>query len=52
MSLVLSVGGSIDVGLLGGNCHKMSRIVGENLLLNGGVVPGLWNTSYTVLLSK
>jgi hypothetical protein len=43
--------GSIDVGLPSENHHKISLIAGEDLLLNKGVVPLLWTTSYTISLS-
>ena len=45
------LGWSIDVGLLGENHHKISLIACEDLLLNEGVVPLLWITSYTASLS-
>jgi hypothetical protein len=52
MSLLLSIGGSIKVGpSLGENYHKSSLIAGESSLLNEGVVPLLWITSYTTLLN-
>ena len=31
--------GAINVGLLGENCHKITSIVSESLLLNEDVVP-------------
>lgn len=43
--------GAINVGLLGENCHKITSIVSESLLLNEDVVPLLWNTSYNASLS-
>ena len=43
-------GGSIDIGLLGENHHKINLIASECLLLNEGVAP-LWYTSYTTLLN-
>ena len=36
------LGGSINVGLLGENCHKISLIAGENPLLNECVSSLLW----------
>ena len=39
--------GSIDVGLLHENHHKINLIAGEDLLLNEGIVPILWIASYT-----
>lgn len=35
---ILKGGGSIDIGLLGENDHKINLIVGESLLLNEDVV--------------
>jgi hypothetical protein len=46
------LGGFINVGLLGENHHKINLIAGENPLLDEGVVPLLWITSYTASLSK
>jgi hypothetical protein len=46
------LGGSIDVELLSENHHKRSLTVGEDLLLNEGVVPLLWITSYIASLSE
>lgn len=40
-------GGSIDVGLVGDNHHKLNLVMS-----NEGIVPLLWSTSYTPLLSK
>ena len=51
-TLLYSTRGSIDVGLLGENYHKISLIVGEDLHLNEGVVPLSWGPSYIALLSK
>ena len=45
------VGGFIDVGLLSEDHHKNSLIAGEGLLLNEGVVPIFWITSYIASLS-
>jgi len=45
------VGGFTVVGLLREDHHKSSFIVGEGLLLNEGVVPFLWITSYIASLS-
>ena len=42
----------MDVGLVSMNHHKISLIVGEDFLLNEGVVPLLWTASYTTLFSK
>lgn len=39
--------GSIDVGLVGDNHHKLNLVMS-----NEGIVPLLWSTSYTPLLSK
>ena len=39
------LGGSLDAGLLSENHHKTNLIVGEDLLLNEGVVPLLWIAS-------
>jgi hypothetical protein len=47
--LTLEKGRFIDVGLVGENHHKISLIVGEDPLLNEGVVPFLCITSYTSL---
>ena len=41
--------GIIDVGLHSENHHKISLIIGEDILLNEGVVPLLRITSYTAL---
>jgi hypothetical protein len=43
------LGGSIDVGLLGENHHKIDFIAGEGLLLFEYVVHLLWITSYTTV---
>ena len=45
-------GGSIDVGLLSENHHKTSYIASEDRLLNEGVIPLLWITSYTASLGR
>ena len=39
MTLLLSTGGGIDLGLLGESRHKFILIAGESLLSNEGVVP-------------
>jgi hypothetical protein len=49
-SLLLTKVGSTDVGLLSVNHNKINLIIGEDLLLNEGVAPLLWITSYTVSL--
>ena len=46
------LGGSIDFGLLSENHHKVSFIIGNDLLLNEDVVPLLWNFFYTASLSR
>ena len=46
------LGGSTDVEVLGENHHKINLIVGEDPLLYEDVVPLLWITSYTALLSR
>ena len=54
-SILLSTrggGGFIDVGLLGGNHHKINLVAGKDLQLNEGVVFLLWITSYTASLSR
>jgi hypothetical protein len=45
-------GGSIDVGLLGENHHKINFIAGEDLLLFEYVVHLLWITSYTTVFNN
>ena len=47
-----SLGESIDVGLLSENHHILIFIASEDLLLNEGVVPLSWITSYTASLSQ
>ena len=44
------LGGLIDIGLLSENHHKSNLVVSEDLLLNEGVVPLLWVTSYITLI--
>ena len=46
------LGGSVDVGLLSENHHKINLIAGEDLLFNESVVPLLSITSYTISLSE
>ena len=50
--MLLSTRGFIDFGLLSENHHKITLIVGENLLLNEGVVPLSWITFYTTSFNK
>lgn len=42
---------SINVQLLGENCHKISLIAGESHLLDEDIVHLFWNTFYTASLS-
>ena len=53
MSLLLHQrgGGSINVGLLGENHHKIILIAGEDLLLSEGIIPLSWITSHTASFS-
>ena len=46
------LGGSIDVGLLGENHHKINLFACEDHLSIKGVVPFLWIISFTTSLGR